>query len=312
MTPTDVNLPRHVALYREVCQRPECDTLRLAYADALDELGDERVECPKCNGNRGEYKVPGFTVWGCQACEVTGTVLSTANRDRAEFIRVGCELAREPHCVNCGGRGMMVYGSFAATCRWCPRWQELSNRSTTLLDAHPEWRKCPCPVCGGTNRTFDACPCGGSGDLFQPFGDGAKPRTVTFSRGFVDSVECTAADVWREGVGVSPSGGTAVPVTVPTEWAKAAERCTPCVRFVATDLAPRHVSDVLGKGWTWPRRMTLPDPVRDLLASTGGVQQPAFNSGYVRWETEQLCRDALAVALGKWVRVAAYPAASVG
>ena len=116
-------------------------------------------------------------------------------------------------------------------------------------------RKCPCPACGGFSVAVETCPtCGGTGDLFDgqcvtcgghgdtnrggPCPDcerGIAPRTVTFARGFPDSVECAAADVWREGVGASPSGGTAVPVTVPTEWAKAVVRCTPCVRFVVTD-----------------------------------------------------------------------------
>ena len=272
---TDVNLPRHVALYREVCRQPECDTLRLAYADALDEAGDH---------------------------------------DRAEFIRLQCELAR-------------LLGKWPGT----ETFTDEGIRANQLRDAHPEWRKCPCPACGGVGHWMekDYVPyggrskvtcrtCCGTGDLFVTRRPGVQlgdtkhaPRAVAFARGFVGSVECTAADVWREEACLTNSRGSGI-IAVPTEWAKVVVRESPVTRFVATDLAPRHVSDVLGKGWTWPRRMTLPDPVRDLLASTGGVQQPAFNSGYVRWETEQLCRDALAVALGKWVRVAAYPAASVG
>lgn len=54
----------------------------------------------------------------------------------AEFIRVQVELAREPHCVNCGGKGYMGYGSFTAACRWCrPARLALRRRERELLDA---------------------------------------------------------------------------------------------------------------------------------------------------------------------------------
>lgn len=78
---TDLN-----ALLRAVITDPDDDTVRLVYADALDELPTKSVTCPSCNG----------TLWvdadydmrtNCKRCDGTGTVTDTSNRDRAYIIR---------------------------------------------------------------------------------------------------------------------------------------------------------------------------------------------------------------------------------
>lgn len=263
-------VPIQVVAYRDICQHPEDDTLRLQYADLLDEIGDERVPCPKCKGektvpycSRFMYSCAELNVEcdcgslkSCDKCDGDGTVLSTANRDRAEFIRVQCELERYDPAAH----HPVCLGPRSPQCRFC---HYLSPREEQLRNAHPEWLKYPCPACeveGVPVGTFEggvACgTCGGTGDLFvrlHPAGNGDRlPRPVTFSRGFLDSVECTAADVWREvecgicggdglardykrwgcldcgGNGHRPGRGR---VTVPTEWAKAVVRETPVTKF---------------------------------------------------------------------------------
>jgi uncharacterized protein (TIGR02996 family) len=275
----EVNIPRHVALYREICRAPEDDTLRLAYADCLDEIGDERVECP--NPNCGNPVVGWDGFYQCSRCKGAGTVLSTANRDRAEFIRVQVEIERL-HTLH-QGTGQTI--ERLATVHG-PIW-DCRQREKELLRLHPEWRECPCPKCDGTNRMFDGCPCGGSGDLFHPFGDGAKPRLVHFRRGFPDSVECVAADVWREGLGYRvdfenwrPEDGSRT-VTVPTEWAKAVVRCTPVSKF-KVELEPTREEG----GWEWYGH---PD-----VFNTSRTKQT--------FKTVDEAKEALAAELGEWVR----------
>lgn len=71
-------------LLRSVIENPDDDLVRLAYADALDELPTKTVPCTN--------KAPVGPHWGCPTCNGTGTVTDTTNRDRAEFVRVqvGC------------------------------------------------------------------------------------------------------------------------------------------------------------------------------------------------------------------------------
>lgn len=99
------------ALYRAVLEDPDDDTVRLVYADWLDENDQP---------------------------------------ERAEFIRVQIALAKEPHCVNCGGKGYMGYGSFTATCRHCrPEFLRLKERQNALLTWQNirTWFRSRGPVC---------------------------------------------------------------------------------------------------------------------------------------------------------------------
>lgn len=269
------------ALYATVCERPECDTARLILADRLDEVGD---------------------------------------RDLAEFIRVGCRIA----AINAGIQSDEDCGQ--PGCYECDARRPLLAREAELREAHPEWRKCPCPACGGFSVAVETCPtCGGTGDLFASRWIGVKERTrleyrtVTLSRGFPASVECAAADVWREERRDETAhiGGHRYPtsriVTVPTEWARAVVRHTPVTRFVVTDFVPAE-SARHGGWWRWyagEARDEVPQVVFDLLVG----EYPSDWRGAALvpyWRSGAAARDALAVALGKWARAAAYPAVPGG
>lgn len=85
------------ALLRAIITNPDDDTVRLAYADALDELPDVSVQCLHC----AEFRYPGKTpddlnlrnpTWlNCDQCEGTAMITDESNHERAEFIRVQIE-----------------------------------------------------------------------------------------------------------------------------------------------------------------------------------------------------------------------------
>jgi len=237
-------------LLAEIAANPEDDTLRLAFADWLDEHGD------------------------------------AADRDRAEFIRVQCELGVW------SGRG--------------------HPREVELLSAHPEWSRCRCPECDGSGDQGKknghdglACPaCGGTGDLFlTPRVSGAsltpppKPRTVTFARGFVDGVTCTLAEAF------APDG-------TPTPWAVEVVKQTPVVRFRMTDQTPHHRDAAIrgpfavGLVWDWSSAST-PEFLMDEMAAAHPdkfADTPGGDVWWMEFETESEARDALALAAGRLVR----------
>lgn len=88
-------LTQEEALFRAICQEPNDDAPRLVYADLLDERA-VNVPCG-CGGPR-----PG----GCAKCGNSGLV-SDGRQERAEFIRVQCEIARR-YCPWCEGKGTLL------------------------------------------------------------------------------------------------------------------------------------------------------------------------------------------------------------
>jgi len=102
-------------LLKAIRQKPDEDAARLALADWLDEHGETRVTCPTCKGHKktctacdgdGLSSGPpecrtcrrcdgeGVLPVSCSTCDSTGTIIDTANRDRAALLRVQCELSR--------------------------------------------------------------------------------------------------------------------------------------------------------------------------------------------------------------------------
>jgi uncharacterized protein (TIGR02996 family) len=142
--------------------------------------------------------------------------------ERAEFIRAQIRLATPP---------------------WNSR--DLI-RSEQLLDRHrANWSRLPCPGCkdwlarfGQPNSPIGNCPtCGGTGDLFRrmiPGSDGcvSDARTVTFTRGFPESVSCTLGEVGRDDL--HPHIDRLRTTWASSEWAKAVVRASPVVKFAAT------------------------------------------------------------------------------
>jgi len=87
------------ALLRAILAQPEEDTPRLAFADWLEEQGSDWVKCERCGGsgksNGLRLKRNGNWSGACQNCGGRGEVdLNAHCGERAELIRVGCELAR--------------------------------------------------------------------------------------------------------------------------------------------------------------------------------------------------------------------------
>lgn len=86
-------------LLRQIIATPADDALRLAYADALDELPAVRVPCPSCKRPPDAVNhVTGhmFVGWGhgwhpCSRCDGSALVVSTAAADRAALIRYQIE-----------------------------------------------------------------------------------------------------------------------------------------------------------------------------------------------------------------------------
>lgn len=150
-TPTAVK-PDRACLLDAIRDNPACDTARLVYADFLDENGEG---------------------------------------DRAEFIRVQCELAplsrfEEDYgvCSSCEGDGLSDPPPNHRRCRRCDgtgkkdhkgykRAKALVHRERQLLAAHPEWVTLPCRACKGAGRDHitplpENCrACRGSCDLLK-------------------------------------------------------------------------------------------------------------------------------------------------
>jgi uncharacterized protein (TIGR02996 family) len=142
-----------IAFLAAICAQPDDDTARLVYADWLEEFGGEP--------------------------------------ERAEFIRVQCELARLPGCfgrtapqeIYIGdGRVEYVAGLDCGRCETCVRRSVLGNRERELLQ---EDRL----LDGNWNRWLGFGPF-----VLWSFPDAALNMRCEFRRGFVHDVECIAAD----------------------------------------------------------------------------------------------------------------------
>jgi uncharacterized protein (TIGR02996 family) len=98
-------------LLRAILEDPEDDTVRLAYADWLD-----------------EHDQP----------------------ERAEFIRIQITLSKDIPCDHCGGKGYTGYQSYTATCSHCrSAFLALKAREYTLWQAHfPTQLDWDLPICG--------------------------------------------------------------------------------------------------------------------------------------------------------------------
>lgn len=241
-----------VALLAAIHAAPDEDTPRLLLADCLDELGNERVEvpCPKCKdsgepGWRHRHGRNGPGYYACEGCadidngdtRGTGraTIIDTSRADRAELIRVQCELARIPvepkQMSSCRLVGVASKRGESARhlrrCQWCQfslaghiaRSADLKRRESAILKLHPEWFP-PCPQCNDGSESAvvrygfvggEHCGlCSGTG------------RVGTFRRGFVHSVrvptiasalepkrvKCSRCE--REGRVVTPAGAIAI------------------------------------------------------------------------------------------------------
>lgn len=80
------------AFIRSICERPEDDTVRLVFADWLEEHEEPESTCPKCEGKRQIYTGMDGMKWvPCNECGGRGYIGDVTNANRAEFIRLGIE-----------------------------------------------------------------------------------------------------------------------------------------------------------------------------------------------------------------------------
>ena len=160
------------ALLAAIAADLEDDTVRLAYADFLDEHGD------------------------------------AAARDRAELIRTHFQI-REIDSIE---HTCSPNGGYESTCPACGAYCEserLHNRESELLSVHPEWTRWPCPECKREGRIYNQyggrsdCPhCGGQGFVLAYYSE--------WDRGFPGWVTLpTWAGAVRE---VAVDGGHPAPI----------------------------------------------------------------------------------------------------
>lgn len=311
MTTTD-----ETALLAAIRDNPEDDTPRLVYADWLQE-NNEAVECPTCLGT-GSHAINPYELaarygagtatrildhaW-CGKCDGSGRIPG-GRADRAELIRVQCELARTPgQCDKLFCDGQLV------VCDECKRWKLLRRRERELIAAHPEWSKCECPECKSgwvrrpddPSKTYPCQTCGGTGDLFvidrtrddETLTEGPRPRKLLWGRGFIGGIELRSDECWREiRVRVDEPDLYGRPEyetrTVPTPLLLALVRQVPTLRRVMlTSVDPPRRNELKTEAtWHW-RCHHLPG-VLDLCDDD--------------YASEAEARDALALAIPEWAR----------
>ncbi len=170
----------HPGFLQDILVHPEDDTPRLVYADWLDENAGTVI----CTNDSCGNPAPGWnTFYPCRVCRGTGRV-SDGRAERAEFIRVQCELARIPECQWCG----------LPTCRYIA----LRRRERELW-----WSFYPRPVLADWLKPVPGLETEiGNSAGTTPFtramtGDNLLGLYCGWRRGFVEAVTCTAAD-WLE------------------------------------------------------------------------------------------------------------------
>jgi uncharacterized protein (TIGR02996 family) len=177
-------------LYRAILCDPADDTLRLAYADWLDETAGTE-ECTRCKDRRvigwdyvnGVGKPP--KEYPCPECTAPGyEPKSDGRRERAEFIRVQCRLATP--CVTCTPVCSQEYGH-APPCE-LGLVGDLRRRERQLFDVTLDGKAWLFPPPDGFDSRHLPVAREGQGRCAFPRG-----ACVTYRRGFVSEVRLPAA-----------------------------------------------------------------------------------------------------------------------
>lgn len=241
-------------LLRGVLLRPDDDTARLVYADRLDDIGQH---------------------------------------ERAELIRVQCELARlheaghgtqpedGPPCpAHSFARKQSPAGAQVTfACAVCSIAFEREARADELLtDRRAEWFGIKCPACEGSgNQPGDLYDLGRCEGCEGCDGDGFAP--VAVRRGFVYRVECRMRDA-LEAVGDSESGNTMAWALTP--WAADVLAAHPVTEWGIVDLTsagelPRPVYDECRKIDPQPAGMEI--AIRVIERAVGRVARARWLAG---------------------------------
>lgn len=225
------------------------------------------------------------------------------------------------------------------TCGVCDA-ASLRRRERQLLDANPEWSRCPCPACEGDGsgwfgspQTFDCPVCFGVSDLFHTNDDArragtgmtSRPRTLSWHPGrFLRGISCTLAEAGAEEEVQIPCPACMIPGFnprvceacegsglkdarrwVPSPWALAMWAAHPTVtRFVPTDREPYIQAHADPKGvavWFDAHPATAGSHLPpSVFAALVGGTRT--NPHRVVYPTREAAVDALAVALGTLTR----------
>lgn len=225
------------ALLRAVIADPTDDTVRLAYADWLQEQGDElRAEFirTQCEIDKGEQ----FDQSGCDVCGNTPDLEGVIEHGR------GCYSQHDD-------------GGGTSHADYTPRYQSLLERELSLFVNHrDQWF----PVPHGYGFNWDI-------RLTSPFSDDRPAYVVR--RGFVKSVTCTAnqwLDIANEVLARNPITDVTLTTTPGVQWGEVgadnSRMCrfvnAPVMQWVRVDFlrwptaAPRRIIDTL-TGHYWPR-----------------------------------------------------------
>ena len=193
---TDIHThPDYLALLRAIHAAPDDDLPRIVLADWLDERAGATA-CPRCEGrttidmpNRADearYKVVGYkdthpylpiAIAECPRCHGTGRV-GDGLAERGEFIRLQCDLARDP---------------LRADCR-CPNCTDPAGRQTVCAVVRREFE-----LFSHYCRTWHPNPTGGRAE-WQWRLPGTPENgngSWVYSRGFVSTVRGPLAALWR-------------------------------------------------------------------------------------------------------------------
>lgn len=139
---------------------PDDDLPRLVYADWLDEHGEPERACDECDGTGRRFGVRRHEPPNCPHCKL-GVVPGNGCTERAEFIRVQCELAQLPACLTPSvgltraGKGLPCRECRPRNkpgclpwCEVCERWNALRRRERELFAFNniQQWFRDPGPV----------------------------------------------------------------------------------------------------------------------------------------------------------------------
>lgn len=311
-------LDTRAQLYAGVCENPGDDSLRLAWADWLEEHGDR----------------PG-------------------DRDRAALIKhhhAMALLGPGPICT-------CTWGGARQACReGCPfdawgrsggaAYYDHEERAAEIVGRHPEWGVVACPRClswGGARRATGFCiACSGTRDLLtrtrravhdDRLDEFLKP---VYRMGYPSAVPCTLRDVAfmdttscrcrrPGGCAVCDGRGYVAAPAEPTTWAETVVRTLPVESFPMTDRTPGNGGDLqwddadrpsdFYTGWWWAPHHPEDPPERD---RAWWLPRELFDffrrqyvrnvsvHGYLRFDTVREANDALATSACLWVREVAY------
>lgn len=320
--------PDYVALCAAVGAHPDEDAPRLMLADYLDGLDTVRLSSRKCtmcvDGKQNDMGIGDVTCneWDCQSCMGTGLIhgpLDTSNRDRAELIRVQCELAPYPNASDTPQSRHMTPAS---------QWVGLRKRERELLDAHADrWRKGPvCAECNPNGNRIGKTLCylchgtGDAGGLMrrkdaEPTDTGTWQHSIEYVRG-MKRVHATMGECVKEVRHrdyPADQWGPAEYTTYyePSDWLRDVVTYHPdMIEIWVTDREPWELPNKHGYVWFCQGSGTggfvneLEGSIFDLLKD-GTIGPASQNREVGRWSkypTEDLARTALARGIVRWAR----------